>query len=123
MSAEVKSADDRAKKAMADAARLAEELRSEQSHAQQVEKMRKVLESQMREMSVRLDEAESQALKGGKKAIAKLENRVNIYEYYCAYVFLYSLRMPQDKRNTYRIGVLSSFRDLEGYVFLFASMS
>ena len=81
MSAEVKSADDRAKKAMADAARLAEELRSEQSHAQQVEKMRKVLESQMREMSVRLDEAESQALKGGKKAIAKLENRVNIHEY------------------------------------------
>ena len=73
VSGEIKSADDRAKKVISDAAYLAEELRSEQRHTQQVENMRKVLESQMREMSVCLDVAESQAPKGGKKAIAKLE--------------------------------------------------
>ena len=77
MNNEVKNADDRAKKAMADAARLADELRAEQDHGQQVEKMRKAMESQMKDLNVRLDEAEAQALKGGKKMIAKLETRVS----------------------------------------------
>ncbi|XP_052774021.1 myosin heavy chain, striated muscle-like isoform X10 [Mya arenaria] len=80
MGNEVRGADDRAKKAIADAARLADELRAEQDHGQQVEKMRKALEAQIKDLTVRLDEAESQALKGGKKMIAKLEQRVRELE-------------------------------------------
>ena len=52
MSCKVKSVDDRTQKAMGVAACFAEELRSEQSHTQQVEK--KVLESQMTEMRPRV---------------------------------------------------------------------
>jgi phage shock protein A len=78
MNNEVKAADERAKKAVADAARLADELRAEQEHSQQIEKFRKGLEGQIKELQVRLEEAEAQALKGGKKMIAKLEQRVSI---------------------------------------------
>jgi uncharacterized protein YlxW (UPF0749 family) len=59
-----------------DAARLADELRNEQEHSQQIEKFRKSMENQVKDLQVRLDEAEAQALKGGKKMIAKLEQRV-----------------------------------------------
>jgi myosin heavy chain 6/7 len=62
---------------MADASRLAEELRSEQDHSMQIEKMRKNLESQLKEMQVRLDEAEASAMKGGKRLLQKLEVRVS----------------------------------------------
>lgn len=65
---------------MADAARLAEELRQEQEHSQHVERLRKGLEQQIKEMQVRLDEAEAAALKGGKKIIAKLEERIRALE-------------------------------------------
>jgi len=40
-------AEDNAKRAMADAARLAEELRHEQEHAGQIERLRRALESQV----------------------------------------------------------------------------
>lgn len=65
---------------MVDAARLADELRAEQDHAQTQEKLRKALETQIKELQVRLDEAEANALKGGKKAIQKLEQRVRELE-------------------------------------------
>lgn len=65
---------------MVDAARLADELRAEQDHAQTQEKLRKALETQIKELQVRLDEAEQNALKGGKKAIQKLEQRVRELE-------------------------------------------
>ena len=64
----------------ADAARLAEELRQEQEHSQHVDRLRKGLELQIKEMQVRLDEAEAAALKGGKKIIAKLEERIRALE-------------------------------------------
>uniref|UniRef100_A0A1S4H3X2 Uncharacterized protein n=1 Tax=Anopheles gambiae TaxID=7165 RepID=A0A1S4H3X2_ANOGA len=77
---EAKNSEEKAKKAMVDAARLADELRAEQDHAQTQEKLRKALEQQIKELQVRLDEAESNALKGGKKAIQKLEQRVRELE-------------------------------------------
>ncbi|PSN34122.1 Myosin heavy chain [Blattella germanica] len=77
---EAKNSEEKAKKAMVDAARLADELRAEQDHAQTQEKLRKALETQIKELQVRLDEAESNALKGGKKAIQKLEQRVRELE-------------------------------------------
>ena len=64
---EYKGAEERSKKAIADATKLAEDLRQEQEHAQHIDRMRKGLEQQLKEIQVRLDEAEAAALKGGKK--------------------------------------------------------
>jgi len=61
---------------MVDAARLADELRSEQEHALQQEKLRKTMEQQMKDLQVRLDEAEASALKGGKKLFRSLNKRL-----------------------------------------------
>merc|ERR1711922_113276 len=72
--------EDKASKAMVDAARLAEELRGEQDVAQQMEKARKILDAQAKDLQQRLDEAETNALKGGKKAIAKMETRIRELE-------------------------------------------
>merc|ERR1711874_926377 len=71
---------EKAKKAMIDAARLADELRAEQEHAQKMEKSRKGLEVTIKEMTVRLEEIETVALKNGKRAIAKLEGRIRELE-------------------------------------------
>merc|ERR1712029_603952 len=68
MASEAQLCEGKAAKAMVDAARLADELRSEQDNAMMSEKQRKVLEAQWKEMQNRLDEAETNALKGGKKA-------------------------------------------------------
>ncbi|PAV80725.1 hypothetical protein WR25_03319 [Diploscapter pachys] len=76
--AELKNADKMGKKVAADAARLAEELRQEQEQSMHVERLRKGLEVQIKEMRVRLDEAA--ALKGGKKGIAQLEARIRSFE-------------------------------------------
>ncbi|XP_014662682.1 PREDICTED: myosin heavy chain, muscle-like isoform X1 [Priapulus caudatus] len=77
---EMKHADEKARNATADAARLAEELRQEQDHAQHAEKARQSVEGQLKGLQVRLDEAEANVLKGGKKLIAKLEQRVRELE-------------------------------------------
>merc|ERR1712019_59384 len=72
--------EDKSKKAMVDAARLADELRSEQDVAQCYERDRKLLECQVKDMQQRLDEAEANALKGGKKAMNKMEGRIRELE-------------------------------------------
>lgn len=77
---EARNSEEKAKKAMVDAARLADELRAEQEHAQAQEKMRKAIEAQLKDLQVRLDEAEREALKGGRRTIAKLEERVRAIE-------------------------------------------
>merc|ERR1712228_1153065 len=80
MTGEAKISEDKAKKAMVDAARLAEELRQEQEYAQAFERDRKLLECQLKDMQQRLDEAETNALKGGKKAMNKMETRIRELE-------------------------------------------
>ncbi|XP_063608871.1 myosin heavy chain, muscle-like [Penaeus indicus] len=77
---EAKNSEEKAKKAMVDAARLADELRAEQEHAQNQEKMRKGLEVSVKELQTRLEEVENNAMKLGKKAVAKLESRVRELE-------------------------------------------
>ena len=72
--------EEKAKKAMVDAARLADELRCEQELAQAIERDRKILECQVKDMQSRLDEAETNALKGGKKAMNKMETRIRELE-------------------------------------------
>merc|ERR1719445_793281 len=73
-------AGDMDEKAMVDAARLADELRQEQDLAQMFEKDRKLLECQLKDAQQRLDEAETNALKGGKKAMNKMETRIRELE-------------------------------------------
>merc|ERR1719419_102628 len=76
MSSEALLSNEKAKKAMVDAARLAEELRAEQELAQAYEKDRKLYDCQLKDLQQRLDEAETNALKGGKKAMNKMETRI-----------------------------------------------
>merc|ERR1711899_463957 len=80
MSCEARMSEEKAKKAMVDAARLADELRCEQEMAQVFERDRKLYECQVKDMQTRLDEAESNALKGGKKAMNKMETRIRELE-------------------------------------------
>jgi len=80
MLTESKMAEERAKKAMIDAARLADELRLEQENAQHCEKQRKVLDNQVKEMQCKLDEAEQVAMKGGKKVTSRLEQKIKDLE-------------------------------------------
>merc|ERR1719219_1641612 len=63
-----------------DAARLADELRVEQETAQGLEKNRRLGDAQTKDMQNKLDEAESNALKGGKKAMNKLDSRIRELE-------------------------------------------
>ena len=80
MTSEASLSEEKAKKAMVDAARLADELRNEQEAAQSYERDRKLLECQVKDMQMKLDEAESNALKGGKKAMMKMETRIRELE-------------------------------------------
>merc|ERR1719356_842527 len=72
--------EDKATRSMVDVVRLAEELRSEQDCAMAFERDKKLLEAQVKDASNRLDEAEQNALKGGKKAISKMETRIRELE-------------------------------------------
>ena len=65
---------------MLDAAKLADELRMEQDNTNRLDAERKVSEHQIHELQARLDEAEANALKNGKKAAAKLEARIRELE-------------------------------------------
>merc|ERR1712098_626904 len=80
MASEAKMSDDKAQRSMIDAARLADELRAEQEAAMMLERDKKLLEAQVKDAQTRLDEAEQTALKGGKKAIAKMDTRIRELE-------------------------------------------
>jgi len=80
MMSEAQMSEAKAQNAMVDAARLADELRTEQETAMMFERDKKLLEAQVKDAQNRVDEAEQNALKGGKKAIAKMETRVRELE-------------------------------------------
>merc|ERR1712036_149207 len=77
---QAKSSEEKAKKAMVDAARLADELRSEQDHVSVQSKAKRSLETTMADMENRLADANESAMKGGKAAMAKLESRIRELE-------------------------------------------
>lgn len=79
-SQELRVAEEKHKGTMSDAARLADELRQEQDHAHHIEKTRKQLDVQVKELQVRLDEEVGTSMKGGRKAVAKLEQRAKELE-------------------------------------------
>merc|ERR1712165_549980 len=77
---QAKNSEEKAKKAMVDAARLADELRAEQDHSASQEKAKRALETQVVELENRLAEANEMAVKGGRNAMAKLEGRIREME-------------------------------------------
>merc|ERR1712226_855356 len=77
---QAKNSEEKSKKAMIDAARLADELRAEQEHASSQEKAKRSLEGSIAELDQRLAEANGIAAKGGRNAMAKLESRIRELE-------------------------------------------
>uniref|UniRef100_A0A3P9JF71 Myosin, heavy chain b n=1 Tax=Oryzias latipes TaxID=8090 RepID=A0A3P9JF71_ORYLA len=77
---EARNAEEKAKKAITDAAMMAEELKKEQDTSSHLERMKKNLEVTVKDLQHRLDEAENLAMKGGKKQLQKLESRVRELE-------------------------------------------
>merc|ERR1711922_15167 len=80
MLSQAKSSEEKAKRAMVDAARLADELRAEQDHVGAQTNAKKALETQLGEMENRLADATDAAMRGGRAAMAKLESRVRELE-------------------------------------------
>merc|ERR1740120_514319 len=80
MTGEAHMSEEKAQRAMVDAVRLADELRAEQEVAMMLERDKKLLEAQVKDAQNRLDEAEQNALKGGKKAMAKMDTRIRELE-------------------------------------------
>ena len=73
---EIRAADVRCKNAVMEAARFGDALRSEQEHNAQLEQIRKSLEINIKETTMRCQEAEAGGLKGGRRVLAKLEQKV-----------------------------------------------
>lgn len=61
---QAKNSEDKAKKAMVDAARLADELRAEQDHTNCLSMSKKSLESQLSELEMKFAEANDNAIRG-----------------------------------------------------------
>merc|ERR1712176_385310 len=88
--AEARSAEEAAKKALTTAALLAEDLKKEQDQAQHLERMKKNQENSVKDLQIRLEEAEQVALKGGRKAVQRLENKCREVE----------MELEQEQRRT-----------------------
>merc|ERR1712112_17664 len=75
-----KNAEEKSKKAMVDAARLADELRAEQDHASGQASAKQSLANELAQLEGRLSDAEAAAARGGKAAMAKLESKIRDLE-------------------------------------------
>merc|ERR1711881_571384 len=77
---QAKNSEEKAKKAMVDAARLADELRAEQDHGTSQSKAKRSLETQLSELEQKFADANENAIRGGRAAMAKLETRIRELE-------------------------------------------
>merc|ERR1712241_248462 len=77
---QAKNSEEKAKKAMVDAARLADELRAEQDHTGTLAKTKRALETQLSELENKAADANEAAVRGGRAALAKLETRIRELE-------------------------------------------
>merc|ERR1719516_313924 len=77
---QAKNSEEKAKKAMVDAARLADELRAEQDHTNGLSKAKRSMESQLGELENKFAEANENAMRCGRAAMAKLETRIRELE-------------------------------------------
>merc|ERR1712044_74242 len=111
---QAKNSEEKAKKAMVDAARLADELRSEQDHVSTQSKSKRALETQMAEMENNLADANESAMLGGKNAMAKLESRIRELEIELGNVQAHTgetmkgHQKAEDKKNQDRMSELAS---------------
>ncbi|XP_078700173.1 uncharacterized protein LOC144926961 [Branchiostoma floridae x Branchiostoma belcheri] len=80
LASQARDMEEKAKKAISEAARMADDLRQEQDRTAHLEKIKKNLEENLRDFQRRLDEAETIALKAGKRHLQKLETRVRDLE-------------------------------------------
>jgi len=76
----VKNSEEKCKKAIADAGRLADELRTEQDHGIAADRAAKAMFSQCHELQARLEDVEATALRHGRKMIQKLEEKIKMLE-------------------------------------------
>ena len=98
---QAKNAEEKAKKAMVDAARLAEELRAEQDHTSSQNKAKRVLETQLSELELKFAEANENAIRGGRNVMAKLETRIRELEVKTSIMIEELLkRIYKSKQNT-----------------------
>merc|ERR1719322_26161 len=77
---QAKNSEEKSKKAMMDASRLADELRAEQDHTITQLGAKRSAEASLTELESKLANAEAAAMKGGKSALARLEQRVRELE-------------------------------------------
>merc|ERR1712018_975353 len=77
---QAKNSEEKAKKAMVDAARLADELRAEQDHVNTQSKAKHSMGVQLSDLEARFAEATDAANRGGRTAMAKLESRIRELE-------------------------------------------
>merc|ERR1711997_256413 len=70
---QAKNAEEKSKRAMVDGARLADELRAEQDHANNEERSKRALDAQIGELDTRLLDAEANAMAMSKNAMSKME--------------------------------------------------
>merc|ERR1711974_184179 len=96
---QAKNSEEKAKKAMVDAARLADELRAEQDHSGAQEKAKRALDTQVAELENRLAEANEIAVKGGRNAMAKLEGRIREMEMELGGIKAKHLRLTRPTKN------------------------
>merc|ERR1712136_614065 len=75
-----KASEERARKSVLEATQMSELLVREQTTVATMEKYKKTLETKVTELTTKVDEAESYALKGGRKAMAGLQDRVKEIE-------------------------------------------
>merc|ERR1719427_1756516 len=75
-----KNAEEKSKKAMVDAARLADELHAEQDHTTTLSKTKRALECQLSELETKFADANENAIRNGRAAMAKLETRIRELE-------------------------------------------
>ena len=77
---QAKNSEEKAKKAMVDAARLADELCAEQDHVDTQSKAKHAMEVHMGELDSKLCEATDAANRGGRCALGRLETRIRELE-------------------------------------------
>merc|ERR1712223_758745 len=94
---ECRNAEDKAKKAITDAALMAEELKKEQDQSQHLERMKKNMETSVKDLQLRLDEAEldseQRRTADSIKNTRKIERKVKEITY----------QAEEDKKNLSRV--------------------
>ena len=77
---QAKNSEEKSKRAMVDAARLADELRAEQDHSSSQNRGQRALEAQLGELETRLADAEAAATNSGRVMMGKQEMKIRELE-------------------------------------------